>query len=54
VRVAPFTWGGIIGNFFLLKEGYTIFYVRNIVAPFTWGGIIGNREISSEERRFVS
>ncbi len=37
-RVAPLTWGGIIGNFSLKFKVTT----PENVAPLTWGGIIGN------------
>ncbi len=37
-RVAPLTWGGIIGN---AKKKSTS-NKRRSVAPLTWGGIIGN------------
>ncbi len=37
-KVAPLTWGGIIGNL----DSATFPSFSEAVAPLTWGGIIGN------------
>jgi hypothetical protein len=39
-KVAPLTWGGIIGN--LMVSVIQPLRLSGLVAPLTWGGIIGN------------
>ncbi len=41
IRVAPLTWGGIIGNVGIFNE--LSIRKKSFVAPLTWGGIIGNK-----------